>query len=108
MDGEQGCYAEYINVPQTHIIKKPEHLSWTEAASIPENFLTGTFPKANTNTNRQMISSSVMCPPWGIIVTAFQALVLIGKIQKNDHVLVHAGASGVGVAALQLARIYGA
>lgn len=38
--------------------------------------------------------------------TAFQALVLIGKIQANDNVLVHAGASGVGVSAIQLARLY--
>ncbi|KAJ2931971.1 hypothetical protein H1R20_g5118, partial [Candolleomyces eurysporus] len=77
-----GCYAEYINVPQTHIMKKPEHLS--------------------------NLISSVMWPPWGFIVTAFQALVLIGKIQNNDNVLVHAGASGVGLSAIQLARIYGA
>lgn len=39
---------------------------------------------------------------------AYQALVLIGKIQKGDHVLIHAGASGVGIAAIQLARFFGA
>ena len=105
-DGEQGCYAEYINAPQTHIIKKPEHLSWAEAASIPENFLTGTCFK-RYYADRNLISS-VMWPAWGFIVTAFQALVLIGKIQNADNVLVHAGASGVGVSAIQLARIYGA
>ncbi|CAA7265521.1 unnamed protein product [Cyclocybe aegerita] len=74
-----GAYAEYIAVKQTHIIRKPSHLSWAEAASIPEVFL-----------------------------TAFQALVVIGQIKENDNVLVHAGASGVGVAAIQLARVYGA
>jgi len=74
-----GAYAEFIAVSQTHIIKKPAHLSWVEAASIPEVFL-----------------------------TAFQALVVIGCVKRDDNVLVHAGASGVGVAAIQLARIYGA
>ena len=37
----QGAYAEYIKVPQTHIIRKPAHLSWIDAASIPENWITG-------------------------------------------------------------------
>ncbi|KAF9005474.1 hypothetical protein BDQ17DRAFT_1353165 [Cyathus striatus] len=72
-----GAYAEYITVASTHVIRKPDYLTWIEAASIPEVFL-----------------------------TAFQALVVIGGIKPNDNVLVHAGASGVGVAAIQLARIY--
>ncbi|KAH9480226.1 Quinone oxidoreductase PIG3 [Psilocybe cubensis] len=74
-----GAYAEFIAVNETHIIPKPAHLTWTEAASIPEVFL-----------------------------TAFQALVVIGQVKQNDNVLVHAGASGVGVSAIQLARVYGA
>lgn len=37
----QGAYAEFITVLQTHVLRKPTHLSWTEAAGIPENFLTG-------------------------------------------------------------------
>jgi len=74
-----GAYAEYIAVYHTHLLKKPSHLTWAEAASIPENFL-----------------------------TAFQALVLVGKITEGDNVLIHAGASGVGVSAIQLARVYGA
>jgi NADPH:quinone reductase-like Zn-dependent oxidoreductase len=39
---------------------------------------------------------------------AFQALVLNGEIKPGDDVLVHAGSSGVGTAAIQLARFYGA
>ena len=39
----KGAYAEYIVVPETHLIEKPEHLSWVQAASIPENWLTGKF-----------------------------------------------------------------
>ncbi len=39
---------------------------------------------------------------------AFQALVVVGGVKEGEDVLVHAGASGVGVAAIQLARVYGA
>ncbi|KAF8644434.1 hypothetical protein AX16_008493 [Volvariella volvacea WC 439] len=74
-----GAYAEYIAVPSANLLSKPKDLSWVEAASIPENFL-----------------------------TAFQALVLISEIGKGNDILIHAGASGVGVAAIQLSRVYGA
>ncbi|KAI0917546.1 hypothetical protein AcW1_007277 [Taiwanofungus camphoratus] len=74
-----GAYAEYIVASAKNIVRKPGHLSWVEAASIPENFL-----------------------------TAFQALVVIAQIKEDDDVLIHAGASGVGVAAIQLARLHGA
>ncbi|KAJ7727370.1 hypothetical protein B0H16DRAFT_1590795 [Mycena metata] len=74
-----GAYAEFIVVLQTHVVQKPARLSWVEAASIPECFL-----------------------------TAFQAMVLYGEVKPNDDVLVHAGASGVGLAAIQLARFNGA
>jgi NADPH:quinone reductase-like Zn-dependent oxidoreductase len=43
-----------------------------------------------------------------ICQSAFQALVVIGQFKKDDNVLVHAGASGVGLAAIQIARAYGA
>ena len=33
---------------------------------------------------------------------------MIGEIKREDDVLIHAGASGVGTAAIQLARFYGA
>jgi NADPH:quinone reductase-like Zn-dependent oxidoreductase len=39
---------------------------------------------------------------------AFQALVLCSGIKGGDDVLIHAGASGVGIAAIQLSRAYGA
>ena len=47
----------------------------------------------------------------GILIffkSAFQALVVVGQFKKDDNVLVHAGASGVGLAAIQIARAYGA
>ncbi|OAX31964.1 GroES-like protein [Rhizopogon vinicolor AM-OR11-026] len=74
-----GAYAEFINCEEGLLMKKPGHLSWVEAASIPENYL-----------------------------TAYQALVKYGEVKKGDHVLVHAGASGVGIAAIQIARLSGA
>ncbi|GBE85078.1 quinone oxidoreductase [Sparassis latifolia] len=74
-----GAYAEYIVVLPANLLRKSPSLTWEEAASIPENFL-----------------------------TAFQALVVIAEVRRGDDVLIHAGASGVGVAAIQLARLYGA
>ncbi|KIK69975.1 hypothetical protein GYMLUDRAFT_34377 [Collybiopsis luxurians FD-317 M1] len=74
-----GAYAEYIAVNETHLLHKPSHLSWTDAASIPEVFL-----------------------------TAYQALVVYGDMKASENVLVHAAASGVGIAAIQLARVKGA
>ncbi|KAF9063280.1 hypothetical protein BDP27DRAFT_1478656 [Rhodocollybia butyracea] len=74
-----GAYAEYIVVSETHLLPKPSHLSWVEAASIPEAFL-----------------------------TAYQAVVVYGEMKEGESVLVHAAASGVGIAAIQMARVKGA
>lgn len=70
-----GGYAEYCVIHQDLAMKKPESLSYEEAAAIPETFL-----------------------------TAYQALVWLGEISNNENVLIHAGASGVGTTAIQLAR----
>lgn len=40
--------------------------------------------------------------------SAYQALVKYGEVKKGDDVLVHAGASGVGIATIQIARVFGA
>jgi len=74
-----GAYAEYVACDEGLLIKKPAHLTWVEAASIPENY-----------------------------ITAYQAMVKYGEVKSGDNVLVHAGASGVGIAAIQIARIFGA
>ncbi|GAA0432496.1 NAD(P)H-quinone oxidoreductase [Lentibacillus halophilus] len=71
----RGGYAEYAVMPADRAMKIPESLSFKEGAAIPEVFL-----------------------------TAYQTLFWIGKLQKNDTVLIHAGASGVGTAAIQLAK----
>lgn len=70
-----GGYAEYCTIHERMAMHVPENLSFEEAAAIPEGFL-----------------------------TAFQALKMLGNIQKNETVLIHAGASGVGTAAIQLAK----
>ncbi|KAK0201543.1 quinone oxidoreductase putative [Desarmillaria ectypa] len=74
-----GAYAEYIVVNETHLIPKPTRLSWAEAASIPEAFL-----------------------------TAFQGISAYGELKPGESVLIHAAASGVGIAAIQMARSLGA
>lgn len=74
-----GGYAEYAVVESEHLIAKPDALSMEEAASIPEVFL-----------------------------TAFQTLFTNGHLSPNQSVLIHAGASGVGLAAIQLAKCTGA
>ncbi|MBB4077435.1 putative PIG3 family NAD(P)H quinone oxidoreductase [Lewinella aquimaris] len=74
-----GGYAQQIAVDYRMLLKLPERLSFTKAAAIPEVFL-----------------------------TAFQALHWIGGLKQNDTVLIHAGASGVGTAAIQLVKLAGA
>jgi len=69
-----GGYAEYVAVPALHVVRVPEAWSWEEAASVPEVFL-----------------------------TAHDALEQVG-LAARDRVLIHAVASGVGVALVQLAK----
>jgi tumor protein p53-inducible protein 3 len=74
-----GGYAQLATVPANMLMKIPDNLSYEEAAAIPETFL-----------------------------TAYQALVWLGELQENESVLIHAGGSGVGTSAIQLAREMGA
>ena len=74
-----GTYAEYITVSEDLVVKIPENIRFDEAASVP---LAGE--------------------------TAWQCLVDIGKIKSGDHVLIHAGAGGVGSLAIQIAKSFGA
>ncbi|KAG0750296.1 hypothetical protein G6F16_001932 [Rhizopus arrhizus] len=74
-----GGYAEYAVIHESLAMHKPEKLSFEEAAAIPETWF-----------------------------TAYQALFFVGQLQKGEDVLIHAGASGVGIAAIQLAKDAGA
>ncbi len=73
-----GGYAEYVVMPADRAMVIPEQLSFEEAAAIPEVFL-----------------------------TAYQTLFWIGQLRTNENVLIHAGGSGVGTAAIQLAKQIG-
>ncbi|CCX32217.1 PIG3 family NAD(P)H quinone oxidoreductase-like protein [Pyronema domesticum] len=74
-----GAYAEYIAVNAKMCIHKPKEVSWVQAAGIPE-----------------------------VWITATQALWTVGRFKPGMRVLIHAGASGVGIAAVQLAKHAGA
>ncbi|HLM54867.1 MAG TPA: NAD(P)H-quinone oxidoreductase, partial [Pyrinomonadaceae bacterium] len=74
-----GAQAEYVVVPESHLAEIPEGLSFEEAAAVPEVF-----------------------------ITAHDALFTQARLQAGESVLVHAAGSGVGTAAVQLARAAGA
>ncbi len=74
-----GGYAQYVNVPHKMLLPVPDGMSYEEAASIPEVFS-----------------------------TAYLNLFTEGRLKKGEKCLIHAGASGVGTAAIQLARHAGA
>lgn len=73
-----GGYAEKVVVSSQHLMAIPDNMSMHSAAGLTEVF-----------------------------ITAYQALVTIAKIQPGERVLIHAGASGVGLAAIQLAQLFG-
>lgn len=74
-----GTYAEYTLVDDHLLARKPASISWEEAAAVP---LAG--------------------------LTAYQALFTHGNLKKGEKVLIHAGAGGVGIYAIQLAKQAGA
>ncbi len=74
-----GGYAERVAVPADMLIRLPDHWSYEEGAAIPEVWL-----------------------------TAFVNLFREGGLRSGERVLIHAGASGVGTAAIQLAVAVGA
>ncbi len=75
----QGCFAEYAIVDPALAARVPDHLSWEEGAAIPAAF-----------------------------ITAYEALVQFGNLQAGETVLIAGASSGVGVAALQIAKALGA
>ncbi len=74
-----GGYAQFVKVPVQQLMVIPTNLQYTEAAAIPEAFL-----------------------------TAWQALIFLADLKPGENVLIHAGASGVGSAAIQLTKRQGA
>lgn len=74
-----GAYAERIAVHERQLLRVPAGIELADAAAIPEVFL-----------------------------TAWDALVLQGGLTSGRWALVHAGASGVGTASIQIAKAIGA
>lgn len=77
--GVDGGYAELVKVPRTNLIGKPGGMSFEEAASFPLVFL-----------------------------TAYHMLVTKARVGAGDTALVLAANSGVGSAAVQVAKLFGA
>ena len=82
--GEQVCallagggYAQYASCPEEQAIPNPEGISLTNSASLPEVF-----------------------------ATCWLNLFHEANMQENDIVLLHAGASGIGTAAIQLCNLF--
>ncbi|WP_299006505.1 NADP-dependent oxidoreductase [uncultured Shewanella sp.] len=74
-----GTLAEFMLIDAAHVAKKPQNLSYQEAASIP---LVG--------------------------LTSYQAMLQIGMLKQGEKVLIHAGSGGIGSMAIQLAKSVGA
>ena len=74
-----GGYAEYALIDHQMAMPMPEGWSFTDAAAVPEVFF-----------------------------TANETVFVLGALQPGETVLIHAGGSGVGTAAIQMAHHMGA
>ena len=74
-----GAQAEFVVAPENHLAEIPENLDWSEAAAVPEVF-----------------------------ITAHDALFTRANLRPGETMLVHAAGSGVGTAAIQLTHAAGA
>ena len=74
-----GGYAELVKVPVQNLVPLPPDLSFVDAACLP-----------------------------AVFITTWNMLFDLAKLEPGEWVLVHAGGSGVGSAAIQLARLVGA
>ncbi len=74
-----GGYAEYCAAPAVHCLPVPKGLTVEQAASLPENWFT----------------------VWTNIIAR-------GQLKAGETFLVHGGSSGIGLAAIQLAKAWGA
>lgn len=71
--------AEFLSIDQGLLARIPDNLNFSQAAAVPEAF-----------------------------ITAHDAIFTRGNLQKGESLLIHAVGSGVGLAALQLAKANGA
>ncbi|MYM20323.1 zinc-binding dehydrogenase [Brevibacterium sp. 5221] len=74
-----GGYAEYVDVPEGQLLAVPDSLSLTEAAALPE-----------------------------VLATVYSNVFQAARLRAGEWLLVHGGGSGIGTAAIQLAKTAGA
>lgn len=73
-----GGYAEKVAVPWQQVMRVPDGVDLVEAAGLPE----------------------AACTVWSNVF-------MIGRLRKDETLLVHGGASGIGTLAVQLAKAFG-
>jgi acyl transferase domain-containing protein/NADPH:quinone reductase-like Zn-dependent oxidoreductase/acyl carrier protein len=74
-----GCFSKFVTAHSAFVVRKPAQISFEDAATIPVTFL-----------------------------TAHYALNHLARISRGERVLIHAAAGGVGIAAIQIAKLAGA
>ena len=72
-----GGYAEFCKADKSSVFHVPKNISFNEAACIPECFF-----------------------------TAWSNIVMRGKLKKKQKILIHGGTSGVGIASIQIAKLF--
>ena len=76
---EDGVQAEYVNLPEYNLSAMPDHLSFEEASSMQLVFM-----------------------------TAYQMLITRGCLKEDETILIYGATSGIGSAAIQIAKNLGA
>ncbi len=76
---KSGAYAEKVCVPAGQVVPMPSGMTFEQAAALPVNYL-----------------------------TAYHMLFYMANLRRGERVLIHAAAGGVGLAAIELAKIAGA
>ena len=76
---ENGTYAEFVALPSINVVLIPDGIEFSQAAAIPVVF-----------------------------ITAWHMLVTLARLQPKETVLIHGAGSGVGSAAIQIAKMIGA
>ena len=78
-DAGMGAYAQYVVVPEDVLVRKPENITFEQAAAVPQ-----------------------------AAVVALQGLRDNGELKAGDHVLINGASGGVGSFAVQIANALGA
>jgi NADPH:quinone reductase-like Zn-dependent oxidoreductase len=79
MGRARGCWAEYAIMELAQALPVPEYMSFEQAAATPLS-----------------------------MITAYEAMVTYGRLEKGESVLIAGASSGAGVASIQIAQVLGA